>query len=155
PLLGQVRQGGALPVPHALEPRRPLLLVRHSRPEALRRGEAGKWLETPEGWARATLLVQTLREPPARGSLRESVLILYVLRKEHVEHARLRALAQAIIHQEKGVEAFDAYQKVAFPWLTTQKRREADEHIRRLRDEVMRGPLTIRPLWETRPMRSR
>jgi hypothetical protein len=78
-----------------------------------------------------------------------------VLRKEHVEHARLRALAQAIIHPEKGVGAFDDYQRIAFPWLATQKKRETNEHSRLLRDEVGRGALAIRPLWETKPMRSR
>jgi hypothetical protein len=78
-----------------------------------------------------------------------------VLKKEHVEHARLRALAQAIIQPDKGVGAFDDYQKVAFPWLATQKKRDADAHIRLLHDEVARGALAIRPLWENKPMRSR
>lgn len=99
-------------------------------------------------------MFQTLREPPKRGSLRESVLILYVLQKEHVEHARLRALAQGIVNKEKAVEAFEQYQHAAFPWIQTQKRRDAQAHIRLLADEVKRGVLGIRPLWE-KPIRSR
>jgi hypothetical protein len=99
-------------------------------------------------------LYQTLREPPPKGSLRESVLILYVLKKEHIEHARLRALAQGIVNKEKAVEAFEEYQRTAFPWIETQKRRDAQDHIRLLAAEVKRGALSIRPLWE-KPVRSR
>ena len=99
-------------------------------------------------------MYQTLREPPPKGSLRESVLIQYVLKKEHIEHARLRALAQAIVNKEKAVEAFEEYQQTAFPWIATQKRRDAQAHIQLLADEVKRGALGIRPLWE-KPMRSR
>lgn len=99
-------------------------------------------------------MYQTLREPPKRGSLRESVLILFVLQKEQVEHARLRALAQGIVNKEKAVEAFEEYQRTAFPWIETQKRRDAQSYIKLLSDEVKRGALGIRPLWE-KPMRSR
>ena len=99
-------------------------------------------------------MFQTLREPPPRGSLRESVLILFVLQKEQIEHARLRALAQGIVNKEKAVEAFEQYQNTAFPWIKTQKRRDAQTHIKLLAEEVKRGGLGIRPLWE-KPMRSR
>ncbi len=83
--------------------------------------------------------------------------MLYVLKKEHIEHARLRALAQSIIAKEKGKEVFDDYMKLAFPWHETQKKRDHAEHIRILNDEVKRGGLGIRPLWSGRDskMRSR
>lgn len=94
------------------------------------------------------MLFSTLREPPRPGSLRESLLILYVLKKEQIEHARLRTLAQALVDKEKAVEVFQEYQKTAFPWIATQKRRDKEEHIRLLLEEVKRGVLGIRPLWE-------
>ena len=81
--------------------------------------------------------------------------MLYVLKKEQVEHARLRALAQAIISKDKGKEVFDEYMKVAFPWLETQKKRERIDHVRILKDEVKKGALGIKPLWQDSPMRSR
>jgi hypothetical protein len=95
-----------------------------------------------------------MREPPPKGSLRESVLMLYVLKKEMVEHARLRALAQSIVAKDKGVEAFDDYQKVAFPWFETQKKREKLDHLKLLFEEVKRGGLAVTPMAE-KPMRSR
>ena len=91
------------------------------------------------------MLFAALREPPERGSLQESILMLYVLKKEQVEHARLRALAQAIINRDKGKEVFDEYMKVAFPWLETQKKRDASDHMRLLEQEVRRQ-LVIKPL---------
>lgn len=81
--------------------------------------------------------------------------MLYVLKKEQIEHARLRALAQSIIAKEKGKEVFDEYMKVAFPWLETQKKRDVSEHIRILNDEVKRGGLGIKPLWSGQDSRMR
>jgi hypothetical protein len=82
--------------------------------------------------------------------------MLYVLKKERIEHARLRALAQAIIAKEKGKEVFDEYMKVAFPWHETQKKRDNAAHIDILRNEVRRGSLSIKPMWEAKDkMRSR
>jgi hypothetical protein len=80
--------------------------------------------------------------------------MLFVLKKEQIEHARLRALAQAVISKDKGKEAFDEYMKVAFPWLATTKRREKDDHLKVLFAEVKKGGLSIKPLWEEK-MRSR
>jgi len=81
--------------------------------------------------------------------------MLYVLKREQVEHARLRALAQAIIAKDKGKEVFDEYMKVAFPWLETQKERDKEDHVRILMDEVKKGSLGVRPLWQEQRMRSR
>ena len=81
--------------------------------------------------------------------------MLYVLKKEQIEHARLRALAQAIISKDKGKEVFDDYMKVAFPWLETQKKRDHDDHVRILMDEVKKGGLGIKPLWQEQKIRSR
>lgn len=74
--------------------------------------------------------------------------MLYVLQKEHIEHARLRALAQSIVQKEKGKEVFDEYMKVAFPWLETQKKRESSDVARLLNEEVKKGGMTVRPLWQ-------
>lgn len=81
--------------------------------------------------------------------------MLYVLKKEQVEHARLRALAQAIIAKEKGKEVFDEYMKVAFPWLETQKKRDKDDHMKLLMDEVKKGGMSVRPLWQETKGKSR
>jgi hypothetical protein len=81
--------------------------------------------------------------------------MLYVLKREQIEHARLRALAQAIIQKEKGKEVFDDYMNVAFPWLATSKRQEKNDHIRLLMEEVKKGQLGIKPLWQETRGRSR
>ena len=101
------------------------------------------------------MLLSTLREPPPKGSPRESILILYVLKKEQIEHARLRALAQAIISKDKGKEVFDDYMNVAFPWLASSKKQEKNDHIRILMEEVKKGQLGIKPLWQETRGRSR
>jgi hypothetical protein len=66
----------------------------------------------------------------------------------------MRALAQIMLNKEKGPEVFEEYMKIAFPWIETNKRRDRGEQIKTLMEEVTRGPLNIRPLWQ-KPVRSR
>ena len=80
----------------------------------------------------------------------------YVLKRDLIEHARLRALATAMINKEKAPEIFEEYRKEAFPWVETQKKRDNDATIKILNEEVKRGGLSIKPLWEaTKKVRSR
>jgi hypothetical protein len=103
-------------------------------------------LKTPEGWVRANLLFRTLSEPPRKGSLRESALMLLMMKLETIEHSRFRALSQIIIDQEKGVEAFEEYMKLAFPYLEAVKERDKEKLLRVLKREVAGGPLMITPM---------
>jgi hypothetical protein len=97
-----------------------------------------------------------MSEPPRKGSLRESLLMQYVLKRDLIEHARFRALATAITNKEKASDIFEEYRKEAFPWVETQKNRDAENTKRLLQEEVKRGALGIRPLWEaTKKVRSR
>lgn len=86
------------------------------------------------------------RETPKKGSLRESVLLLYCLKREEIEYTRDLALAQIQISKEKGVEAFNDYRKVMFPWVDTAQKREEDTHKKLLEQLVKAGPLSITPM---------
>lgn len=103
-------------------------------------------MKTPEGWAKANLLLKTLQAPPPKGSLRESVLVLLLMKLETIEHARFRALAQIIVDQKKGVDAFEEYMKIAFPYLEIAKSRDKEKYLEVLKKEVGRGPLLIHAL---------
>lgn len=103
-------------------------------------------MKTPEGWARATLLLKTLQAPPPAGSLQESVLILLLMRLESIEHAKFRALAQVQIDPKEGVDAFEDYMKIAFPYLDALKRRDRQEFLEILKKEVSKGALQITPV---------
>lgn len=82
--------------------------------------------------------------------------MLLILKKEQIEFARLRVLAQSIINKEKGPEVYDEFRKAAFPWVETQKNRDKNATIKVLMEEVKRGALGIVPLWENnRQVRSR
>jgi|HubBroStandDraft_1064217.scaffolds.fasta_scaffold140584_2 hypothetical protein len=82
--------------------------------------------------------------------------MLLILKKEQIEFARLRVLAQSIINREKGPEVYDEFRKAAFPWVETQKNRDRQAHIKILQDEIKRGVLGIQPLWENnKQIRSR
>ena len=80
------------------------------------------------------------------GSLQESVLILLLMKQESIEHARFRALAQITIDKEKGIEAFDEYMKVAFPYMEATKRRERAQYMELMSREIKRGPLGVTPI---------
>lgn len=65
---------------------------------------------------------------------------------ENIEHAKFRAQAQIFMDQEQGVEAFEEYMKIAFPYLESVKQREKADHIKALEDWVGRGPMKITPM---------
>lgn len=90
-------------------------------------------------------MLQTLRAPPKSGSLRESVLILLLIKKEDIEHAKFRALAQIQISKKEGVEAFEEYMKIAFPYLSAEKQKRHAAAIKVLEAEIKRGAFSIRP----------
>ena len=71
------------------------------------------------------------------------MLILLLMKQENIEHARFRALAQIMINQEKGVEAFEEYMKMAFPYLEATKRRQSESVAKMIEQEIKRGPITV------------
>jgi hypothetical protein len=77
-----------------------------------------------------------------------------VLRREQIEHARTRVLAQILVDKDKGIEAFEPYRKVAFPWADRQAMATDRRMVERLLAEVKAGALSVQPL-EGAPMRSR
>lgn len=99
-------------------------------------------------------MLKTLSAPPQRGSLRESVLILLMMKLETIEHARFRALAQITVDKNKGIEAFEEYMKIAFPYLEASKKQERKSSIEILKQEIGRGALVVKPVTSPN-MRSR
>lgn len=91
-------------------------------------------------------MLRTLNAPPKKGSLRESALILLLMRLEDIEHAKFRAQAQIFMDEKKGIEAFEEYMKIAFPYLESVKRRDKADHIKALESWVKKGPMKITPL---------
>jgi hypothetical protein len=96
----------------------------------------------------ANLLLATIQGPPKRGSLREFVLAQLILKKEHVEVAKTKAIVQAIIHQEAGPEAWKQFFSEAFPWVESAKQIEKTDWIKRLQSEVGRGGLKITGVFD-------
>ena len=111
-------------------------------------------MTTSEGWVRAQILLATLREPPRKGSLRELVLRLLTTMKEEAEFLKWRAIGMLIIDKTKGAEAFDEYEKSAFPYIEKDKAKSHNDTIGILKREVARGPLAIKKL-EKKKVRSR
>lgn len=104
---------------------------------------------------RASILFQTLREPPPKGSVRESILIMYVMHKEEAEHAKFRALAQLLVDKEAGVKAFEEYFDLAFPHVKKEAQREGMSLAKALQKEVSRGPIAVSKVGDNKKVRSR
>jgi hypothetical protein len=68
------------------------------------------------------------------------------MRLESIEHAKFRALAQIEIDKEKGVEAFEEYMKIAFPYLEAAKKRDRKQYLELLQKEIKQGALVVKPL---------
>lgn len=100
-------------------------------------------------------MLETLDGPPAYGSLRESVLLYYVLYRDRIEHYRLRALTQALLDKEQSAKVFEEYMQQAYPWMGTATARERQEHIKLLNDWVKQGPLKVSALPTFSEVKSR
>jgi len=68
------------------------------------------------------------------------------MRLENIEHAKFRAQAQIHMDPEKGVEVFEEYMKIAFPYLESAKKQEKADHIKALESWTKRGPMVITPM---------
>lgn len=79
---------------------------------------------------------------------------MLLMRLESIEHAKFRALAQIEIDPKAGVEAFDEYMKIAFPYLDAMKRRDQKGLMEQLKQEVARGAIKVTPVMPTK-MKSR
>lgn len=76
------------------------------------------------------------------------------MRLENIEHAKFRAQAQIFMDQDKGIEAFEEYMKIAFPYLESAKKREKADHIKALEQWTKQGPLMVTPMLSPK-MKSR
>lgn len=77
-----------------------------------------------------------------------------LMMEENIEHAKFRAAQQLQLDKDKGVEAFEEYMKIAFPYLDTVKRRDRAKFIEILQQELSRGPLRVSALAQPK-LRSR
>lgn len=82
------------------------------------------------------------------------MLTLLLLKEEEIEQGRELAFAQLLLDKGKAAEAWSAYQETARFYVRSAQDKERQETIKKLLDEVGRGVLSIRPLWE-KPAHSR
>jgi 2-oxo-4-hydroxy-4-carboxy--5-ureidoimidazoline (OHCU) decarboxylase len=72
------------------------------------------------------------------------------MRLETIEHARFRALAQIYVDKEKGIEAFEEYVKIAFPYMTAVKDRSKEAAHNALKSWVGSGQIMVRAMPESK-----
>lgn len=75
---------------------------------------------------------------------------LFVLRRERTEAVKMRALVQAVIKQDAGPKAWDAFIAEGFPWVGAAQKEEDNRQAMILKNEVARGALRITAQQDTR-----
>lgn len=90
----------------------------------------------------------TLRRPPPRGSAQAYVLQALLIRRDHIEYTRTRAIVQAIVNKDEANKALDLYRDTQMPYLPRVKNSERQEVIKRLMSEVAKGPMAITPVMQ-------
>ena len=100
------------------------------------------------------MLLATLKAPPPRGSVQSYILQALLLKREQIDYMRTRAIVQALVNKEAGQAAMDLLREVQFPYFKATQQRDREHHIKKLMDEVSKGPLVITPHIEKR-VRSR
>lgn len=92
------------------------------------------------------MLFSTLRRTPRKGSAQEFAMMLWLIKKEQIEHAKIRANAQLLIDKEAGVKAFEEYMKEAMPYMEAIEQQKSAEIKQALEREAKRGPMRVSPL---------
>lgn len=93
-------------------------------------------------------MLVTLRRPPPRGSAQSYVLQALLIRKDHIEYTRTRAIVQAVINKEEANNALELYRDTQMPYLPKVKRSERQDVIKRLMSEVAKGSMVITPVMQ-------
>lgn len=118
-------------------------MVRPAGAEAHRAGEAGKWLNTAEGWARANLLYEKANRPPKAGSLKEALFLHVWLKRQERDVAMVRVVAQglAIIASDgKAIgDAFKSFINAVFPFMGDVQADSDKALIERMKKEAAAG----------------
>lgn len=104
------------------------------------------------------MLYDTCRKSPDPGSILEHVFIIIRAKRDYKELLQTFALAQAMRDDESGraaAEAFDKYKEAVLPYLKSEQDK-ADVEIRKaMKEELARGPLSVKRIASTKKVRSR
>lgn len=107
----------------------------------------------------ANMMYDIMKTMPPRGSIKEALMIAVRKRRDLQDIYRTFALIQAA--RDKGEsgeltqEAFESYRTSMLPYLQIESRKADDDVVKRLQEEVQRGPLVVRQVMETPKIRSR
>ena len=107
----------------------------------------------------ANMMYDIMRELPRRGSVREALMISIRLRREVQDLYRTYVLVQAI--RDKGEtgeptqDAFNKFKQSIMPYVSDTTVKADEEVVRRLEEEIARGPLRVTPVSESPAIRSR
>lgn len=100
------------------------------------------------------MLYDLAQAPPEQGSLLESVLLIISKRRQEQEFLKTRVLVEATLapHLEgesKVSETFKDYMDTMFPYLGEERDTKETLAKQALDHWVGKGPLRVRPLWQS------
>lgn len=107
----------------------------------------------------ANMMYDVMRELPPRGSVKESLMISIRLRRDVQDLYRTYVVVQAV--RDKGEtgeptqEAFTKFRDTIMPFVGDSTKRADRDVVKRLEEEVSRGPLQVRKVLETPKIKSR
>lgn len=107
----------------------------------------------------ANMMYDVMTEMPRRGSLHEALMLSIRLRREVQDLHRTYVIVQAILDKgetgEPTQEAFNRFRDSIMPHLSDSTVNADKDVVKRLQEEVARGPLSVRRVMETPQIRSR
>lgn len=65
------------------------------------------------------------------------------MRRDQSEYWKVKAIVQAVVNHEAAQEALDSFREVQIPYYEGQQKKQRAEHIKKLMEEINRGPLQI------------
>lgn len=105
------------------------------------------------------MMYDIMSEMPKRGSIHEALMLSIRLRREVQDLHRTYVIVQAI--RDKGEtgeptqEAFNRFKDSIMPHMADSTAKADRDVVKRLEEEIARGPLAVRRVAETSQIRSR
>jgi hypothetical protein len=107
----------------------------------------------------ANMMYDVMTELPPRGSVREALMVSIRLRKDVQDLYRTYVMVQAVRDKsetgEPSQDAFNKFKDAIMPFTSDTTRQADQDVVKRLEQEIARGPLRVRRVMETPRIRSR
>lgn len=93
--------------------------------------------------------------PPKAGSLKEALLLSVWLKRQEIELAKWRVVAQGAANAKEVGTVYGELVEAVFPFAKGFKRESDKKLVEMMKKEIAKGPIVFRPLLQQNPFKDK